>query len=147
MPQLPRRMRASTPYLLLQATKVAARTARPLFEGEPLRFPHYVTLAWLAESDASSQRALAAAMGADPSDLVTVLDQLAEAGLVERTVDPADRRRRPLTITPAGHRWLTERDALAADYERHLGARLADGGAALRANLLALVEDPAEGPA
>lgn len=146
MPELPRRMRESTPYLLLQATKVAAKAARPLFEGEPLRFPHYVTLAWLAESDASSQRALAGAMGVDPSDLVTVLDQLADASLVERAVDPTDRRRRLLTITPAGHRWLTERDALAAEYERRLCEPLEDGGASLRAGLLALVagaDDPA----
>lgn len=139
MPQLPERLRESTPYLLTQATKAAARLAHPLFAGEGLRFAHYVTLAWLAETRVASQRELSDIMGVDPSDLVTIIDELVDAGVVERAVDPSDRRRRTLSITTAGERWLRERDRRAEEYERLLRAHLPDGGVALRTALHAII--------
>jgi len=139
MRELPERLRDSTPYLLTQATKAAARLAQPIFAGERLRFAHYVTLAWLAETPVTSQRELSEAMGVDPSDLVSIIDELVDAGLVERAVDPSDRRRRTLRITTAGERWLRERDRRAQEYERLIRAQIPDGGAALRAGLHAIM--------
>lgn len=62
-----------------------------------------------------SQRALAAAMGLDPGNLVAVLDALEQAGGLGREPDPDDRRRRVLTLTASGRRLLKRaREATAA---------------------------------
>lgn len=145
MLQLPERLRDSTPYLLTQATKAAARLAHPVFAGERLRFAHYVTLAWLAETRVASQRELSDVMGVDPSDLVTVIDELVNAGVAERAVDPSDRRRRTLSITTAGEHWLHERDRRAQEYERLIRAQMPDGGVSLRTGLHAIITSAQQG--
>lgn len=52
--------------------------------------------------DGVLQRELAAAAGLDDSSLVRHLDSLARAGLLERRIDPADRRARRLYLTETG---------------------------------------------
>lgn len=54
--------------------------------------------------DGLLQKDLAAASGLDESSLVRLLDILAKRGLVERRVDPADRRARRLHLTPQGRK-------------------------------------------
>jgi DNA-binding MarR family transcriptional regulator len=136
---LPDRLRRSTIFLLMQVVKRGQRAAQPIFGGEPLRFPHYAVLAVAAAGDAIPQRELAAALGTDASDLVTVLDELVEHGMAERAVDPADRRRRLVSVTPAGQAWLAERDRLAVRFDDELCAPLPDRGAALREQLARLL--------
>ena len=62
--------------------------------------------------------ALAEAMHADPSTISRHVAQLVRNGLVERTVDPGDRRACPLAVTDAGRHRLAEmrqrRDELVA---------------------------------
>ncbi|QEW03284.1 winged helix-turn-helix transcriptional regulator [Microbacterium lushaniae] len=141
---LPPRLAASTPYLLTRAVRSAARLSQSHFAGEALRFPHYVALCWLEHLGPCAQRDLARAMSADPSDLVTVLGALDDAGLLTREHDPADRRRNLLAVTETGHIWLSERHARARDYDAILCSATSDGGAALRRQLTALVvTDPA----
>jgi DNA-binding MarR family transcriptional regulator len=53
-----------------------------------------------------SQRELAGCLGYDASNITGIIDRLEERGLVDRQVDPADRRVKQLVITAAG------RDAL-----------------------------------
>lgn len=48
------------------------------------------------------QGVLADALGIEGPSLVRSVDQLVEAGLVERREDPADRRAKTLHLTPAG---------------------------------------------
>jgi DNA-binding MarR family transcriptional regulator len=43
-----------------------------------------------------------------PATLGQLLDRLAARHLVDLSPDPADRRRRLVTVTPAGHRLLAE---------------------------------------
>jgi DNA-binding MarR family transcriptional regulator len=64
----------------------------------------YVVLSALDGGPARTQAALAQAIGADKTRIIGVLDGLQEAGLITREPDPADRRARLLSITPAGHR-------------------------------------------
>ncbi|MDO5286952.1 MAG: MarR family transcriptional regulator [Actinomycetia bacterium] len=132
---LPPRLATSTAYLLTRATRTAARLAQQHFGGEELRFPHYVVLCWVEHLGPCTQRALAAAMSTDPSDLVTVLRAVDEAGLLERATDPADRRRHVLRLTEAGSAWLRERQARADTYEAEFCASLGDQGEALRQSL------------
>ena len=50
------------------------------------------------------QTDLAARVGLDTSTLVRLLDLLEARGLIERRIDPGDRRARQLFLTPAGDR-------------------------------------------
>ena len=52
--------------------------------------------------DGVRQGVLAEALGIEGPSLVRSIDQLVEAGFVERREDPADRRAKTLHLTPAG---------------------------------------------
>jgi DNA-binding MarR family transcriptional regulator len=56
----------------------------------------------VAAREPVSQREVSDQLMLDPSDVVTLVDILERAGLVERRRDPADRRRYALEITKAG---------------------------------------------
>ncbi|TCC28081.1 MarR family winged helix-turn-helix transcriptional regulator [Kribbella speibonae] len=64
----------------------------------------YSVLTALDDTPVRTQAALAEAIGADKSRIIGTLDELQQAGLIERTPDPADRRARLLSITPQGRR-------------------------------------------
>jgi MarR family transcriptional regulator, lower aerobic nicotinate degradation pathway regulator len=63
---------------------------------------HYRLLAALEEFGPASQAALGRRTGIDRSDVVAALNDLAGRELVQRSPDPADRRRNIIAITPAG---------------------------------------------
>lgn len=62
----------------------------------------YFILAAAVRGEASSQRFLADRLGVDRTMMTYLLDDLEEAGLVERRPDPADRRSRRILATPRG---------------------------------------------
>ncbi|TDW98277.1 MarR family winged helix-turn-helix transcriptional regulator [Kribbella sp. VKM Ac-2566] len=64
----------------------------------------YSVLTALDDTPVRTQAALAEAIGADKSRIIGTLDELQQAGLIERTPDPADRRARLLSITPQGRK-------------------------------------------
>lgn len=64
----------------------------------------YVVLNALDGQPARTQAALALAIGADKTRIITTFDDLQQAGLIAREPDPADRRARLLSITAAGQR-------------------------------------------
>jgi DNA-binding MarR family transcriptional regulator len=51
-----------------------------------------------------TQSGLAAAMSSDPNTIASLVERMAEAGLVERWPDEQDRRARRLRVTAAGRR-------------------------------------------
>ncbi|MFI0896255.1 MarR family winged helix-turn-helix transcriptional regulator [Streptomyces sp. NPDC020983] len=98
----PPTLTALTTYLLSRTGKAArGRLAARLAE-QGLRLWHMAVLAALADFGPHTQRELAERLAIDPSDIVKVLDDLAAAGHVTRTRDPADRRRVRVTLTPSG---------------------------------------------
>ncbi|MFI9470070.1 MarR family winged helix-turn-helix transcriptional regulator [Streptomyces sp. NPDC052492] len=62
----------------------------------------YFILAAAVRGEACSQRFLADRLGVDRTMMTYLLDDLEEAGLVERQPDPADRRSRRIVATPNG---------------------------------------------
>jgi DNA-binding MarR family transcriptional regulator len=68
----------------------------------------YQVLAAAAREEPGSQLALAQHLGVDRTVMTYLLDSLAEAGLVERHADPADRRARRLVATARGRALLDE---------------------------------------
>jgi DNA-binding MarR family transcriptional regulator len=66
----------------------------------------YRVLAAAARDEHGSQLALAQHLGVDRTVMTYLLDSLAEAGLVERQSDPADRRARRIVATGRGRALL-----------------------------------------
>ena len=62
----------------------------------------YQVLAAAAREEPGSQLALAQHLGVDRTVMTYLLDSLAEAGLIERRPDPADRRARRIVATACG---------------------------------------------
>ena len=79
---------------------------------ELVDFPHgargYQTLCEVVQGQPPSQAALAARLGIDRTMMTYLIDDLVEAGLVERRPNPDDRRQRRIVATEQG------RGALAA---------------------------------
>lgn len=63
------------------------------------------------------QHAVGAAIGIDPSTMVTLVDQLEGAGLAKRRPHAKDRRAREVLITPKGQRTLERARDLAREVE------------------------------
>lgn len=89
-------------------------------EGMGLRPADFAVLHHLAEAGTSTQLQLARALRIHPSNLVAMLDGLEAAGLLERTRDPADRRRHAVALTAAGARRLEAAQAAARQAEQEL---------------------------
>jgi DNA-binding MarR family transcriptional regulator len=66
----------------------------------------YQVLAAAARDEHGSQLALAHHLGVDRTVMTYLLDSLAEAGLIERQPDPADRRARRIVATTRGRALL-----------------------------------------
>jgi DNA-binding MarR family transcriptional regulator len=84
--------------------------------------PQYAVLRALRAHGELDQTTLAAAAAVDTSTLVLLLDRLARRGLLTRSPDPADRRRRLLRLTPEGAGFtdrLTERADAVNDHFLH----------------------------
>lgn len=100
---------------------------------------HYAILATIAEGERETQGAIADALDYDRGQLVGLLDELEEAGLVERRRDPEDRRRQVVVMTPEGRKMLTKMRAVAKKLDAEFLAPLTvDQRHQLRELLLAL---------
>lgn len=70
----------------------------------------YQVLAAATRGDPGSQLALAQHLGVDRTVMTYLLDDLEQAGLIERRPDPADRRARRIVATPPGRELLSDLD-------------------------------------
>jgi MarR family transcriptional regulator, lower aerobic nicotinate degradation pathway regulator len=141
LPRLPEELVASTPFLLKRLMLVAKDRAMEAYEDTGLHPYHRAVLAVLDEGSRETQGAIADVLGYDRGQLVGLLDELEERGLVERRRDPTDRRRHIVRMTPAGKRTLEKLRALAASLEDEFLAPLDE---AERAQLHALLFRVAE---
>ena len=107
-----------------------------------LRPPSIGTLKIVAHHGPISQRDISDRLGVHPSDMVKVVDQLEDYGLVTRVRSEQDRRRYDVTLTAKGRRTLTRFDELAHEVDQSFYAVLT---AAERKQLQRLMDKLVEG--
>jgi DNA-binding MarR family transcriptional regulator len=102
-------------FLMSRASGVVVRATNAALAEHGLRVRPYSVLALASEApDGLSQRELATVLGLDPSQVVLLVDELVDAGLIERRPSPTDRRTKLVVATTAGRR-LRETAGHAAD--------------------------------
>jgi DNA-binding MarR family transcriptional regulator len=110
---IPRGAETRTPLLLVRAGAYLLESADDLLAPVGLDGRSYSVLAILDTDGPGSQLELAKLLGKAPALVVTAVDELEAHGLVERTRDPADRRRSRVMLTKKGQATLAEADRLA----------------------------------
>ena len=139
--RLPKELVESTMFLLKRLGFAAKGKSMAAFEATGLHPYQFGVLIALAEGSHETQGAIADMLGYDRGQLVGLLDELEERGLVERKRDPGDRRRQLVRLTPDGKRTLKELRALSKQLEDDFLEPLdAKDRAALHALLLRLAE-------
>jgi DNA-binding MarR family transcriptional regulator len=108
-----------------------ARTVRRHFEATlgPVGFRqrHLVALSHLRDNGPTPQQVLAEILRMDASNLVGLLNELDDRGLIVRRRDPIDRRRHIVELSPHGEQVLKDvKRALKAIDDEVLGALSAD---------------------
>ena len=127
----------TTGFLLVRIAEAIDRRFVALLAPLGLRPRHLHVLRYLHVRGPMSQQALANGITVDPGNLIATLDELEAGGLIRREVDPADRRRRELSLTTPGMRKLDQ--GLTASYQADdeiLGGLTRAQRAALHAALL-----------
>src|SRR5436190_16014384 len=141
VPQLPEELVASATFLIKKLGFAAKEGSMKAYEGTGLHPYHHAILLVLDERSAETQGSIADSLGYDRGQLVGLLDELEERGLIERKRDPDDRRRQLVRLTPDGKRTLKELRALSKQLEDDFLEPLdAKDRAALHALLLRLAE-------
>ena len=139
--QLPEELVASATFLLKRLGFAAKERSLKAYEETGLHPYHFAILLVLSERSLETQGAIADALGYDRGQLVGLLDELEEQGLVERRRDANDRRRHLVSLTPEGKRTLRRLRALSRQTEDEFLEPLSnDERATLHALLLRLAE-------
>ena len=149
LPRLPEELVGSATFLLKRLGFTAKEQTMKAYEQTGLHPYHHGILTVLDERSTETQGAIADALGYDRGQLVGLLDELEERGLVERRRDPNDRRRHIVSLTPDGKQTLRRLRALSGRLEDEFLFPLSDEErTTLHALLFRLAEkhDPRCGP-
>jgi DNA-binding MarR family transcriptional regulator len=93
--------------LLEHLARVGRRAAEASMAPGGLRTRHLIALKLLCDQGSANQQDLANALSLDPSNVVGLLNELEERGLITRRRDRADRRRHIVELSPLGQDELT----------------------------------------
>jgi DNA-binding MarR family transcriptional regulator len=85
-----------------------------------LRPRHLIAIKVLIDRGPMGQHALGEALSLDPSNVVGLLNELEDRGLITRRRDPADRRRHIVALSPSGQSEAVASAAMAARVEDDL---------------------------
>jgi DNA-binding MarR family transcriptional regulator len=108
----PERLTALTTYLLSQTAKAAKRELDEALATRGMRLRHMAVLAVLDDAP-TTQLELGRRLDLDPSDVTGTVDALEARALVSRALDPADRRRKLVSLTTSGRREIAHLDRMA----------------------------------
>lgn len=140
-PTLPAELVGSATFLIKRLGFAAKERSMKAFEETGLHPYHHAILLVLDEGSRKTQGSIADALGYDRGQLVGLLDELEERGLVERRRDQQDRRRHLVSLTSDGKQMLRRLRTLVAQVEAEFLAPLSEAErASLHALLLRLAE-------
>ena len=94
--------------LIDHLARISRRAADAAMADGSLRPRHVIALTLLGERGPMTQHAVGAALSLDPSNVVGLLNELEERGLITRRRDPADRRRHIVEVSATGADELTQ---------------------------------------
>lgn len=111
---------SSVAFLLSQVgIHASQRFARRIAEID-LQPPQFRVMNMVDAAEGRSQQAIAESIGAPPSRMVAIVDELEARGLIERRPHPSDRRVHALYLTAAGRRLLARGRKIALEHEEEL---------------------------
>ncbi|ADB49741.1 MarR family winged helix-turn-helix transcriptional regulator [Conexibacter woesei] len=144
-------LRGLASYRLIKLGKLVDIAVDRALSSLGVKSRHFHVLAVIAEGASLSQQEMSRMLDIDPNVMVGLIDDLEEAGLAERTRNPADRRRHVVVITRKGSELLRDGLERGAAFEDELLAALdPDERAALEAAsaklLDALLPTPVSNP-
>lgn len=93
---------ADVNFLLARINALSLSASNAALAEHGLKVRSYAVLTVAASGDRPSQRELASFLQLDPSQVVSLVDDLEARGLVERLPDPTDRRANVVVATEAG---------------------------------------------
>jgi DNA-binding MarR family transcriptional regulator len=108
--------------LLTQLSKVVYRRATEETIG--MRLKQLIALEHLRDNDSCLQQGLAEMLMLDSNNCVLLLNDLDQAGYIERRRDPRDRRRHIVEITPEGLESLAESERRLENLEEEVLSKL-----------------------
>jgi DNA-binding MarR family transcriptional regulator len=139
--------------LLEHLARVGRRAAEASMAPGGLRTRHLIALKLLCDQGPANQQDLAEALSLDPSNVVGLLNELEERGLITRRRDRADRRRHIVELSPLGQDELTRAYARLRSVEDDLFGALSAEERDILYNLLVRTAgvqsppcDPADDP-
>jgi DNA-binding MarR family transcriptional regulator len=139
--RLPEELVASTSFLLKRLGFAVKERTLKAYEEIGLHPYHYAILVVLDEGSRETQGSIADSLGYDRGQLVGLLDDLEERGLVERRRDPNDRRRHLVRLTSEGKKALKRLRALSTQIDDDFLSPLSEKErASLHGHLLRLAE-------
>jgi DNA-binding MarR family transcriptional regulator len=148
-PVIPDEPQAFAPAGAARSTVLITRMARAMrrqFERAVaplgLRARHFVALTHLSDHGPTAQQTLIEALGLDASNLVALLNELEDAGLIVRSRDRADRRRGIIELSPEGERVLATVDRAFEAVDDEMLAALSSEERATLNELLARASAP-----
>ena len=109
-----------TGQLLFRLWRSSHLRAASALERIDLSPPLFALLNVIGAREGAIQQELGAALGIDPSTMVSLIDQLEQAGLAVRRPRPQDRRAREVVITAKGRRKLARARAAVATSEEEV---------------------------
>lgn len=128
---------SSLAFLLSQTGIHASQRFAQRIAAIDLQPPLFRVLNAVDAAEGCSQQAIGEAIGAPPSRMVAIVDELEQRGLLERRPLPEDRRVRTLLLTAKGRRLLARGRRIAAEHEEELTRGLTDTE---RKRLIALLQ-------
>jgi len=110
-------------FLMARAASMGSSDANRRLGDLGLKVRHYSVLALACSDEGPTQRELSEFLVLDPSQIVSIIDDLEKRGAVERQADPRDRRSKIIVPTPAGRELYAQaKEVVDAAAERSLAA-------------------------